>query len=181
MTIMDSLTIERCREGDAYAIERMVEMYQRDVYRLALSILDDPREAEDATQDVFIAALRNLDSFRGQAAFKTWLFSIAINVSRSRLQRRKSRERLQSILRAVFQTQPAQRHPEEEAVQRQADAAVWRAIQTLDEKHRLPVILRYYHDLPVSDIADMLGIPAGTVHSRLNHARERLRTVLKEV
>lgn len=57
MTLMDSLTIERCREGDAYDIECMVEAYQRDVYRLALSILDNPHEAEDVTQDVFIAAL----------------------------------------------------------------------------------------------------------------------------
>jgi RNA polymerase sigma-70 factor (ECF subfamily) len=50
----------------------------------------------------------------------------------------------------------------------------------LDEKHRIPIILRYYHDLPAAEIAEMLGIPVGTVHSRLNHARERLRTRLEE-
>lgn len=175
---MDSHWLEQCREGDSLAIERLVHTYQGDVYRLALSILDDPDEADDATQEVFLHALRALESFRGHAAFKTWLFSITVNVCRNRLGRARSRGRLQQMLQSLFP--PEQAHPEKAAVQNEADAALWLAIRALDDKHRLPVILRYYHDLSVADIAEVLGIPSGTVHSRLNHAREKLRMLLKE-
>ena len=175
---MDSHWLEQCREGDALAIERLVQTYQREVYRLALSILDDPNEADDATQEVFLSALRALESFRGDAAFKTWLFSITINVCRNRLGHANSRARLQQMLQSLFRQEQA--HPEKEAVQNEADDALWQAIRSLDEKHRIPVILRYYHNLSVADIAEMLGIPGGTVHSRLNHAREKLRMLLKE-
>jgi len=177
---MDSLWLEQCRRGDSLAIERLVHTYQREVYRLALSILDDPHDAEDATQEVFIAALHALGSFRGDASFKTWLFSITINVSRSRFQRRQSRGRLQQILQSWFRLRGEQMHLEAQAMKDQSDATLWRAISTLDIKHRIPILLRYYHDLPVTDIAAILGVPPGTVHSRLNTARERLRALLKE-
>ncbi len=62
----------------------------------------------------------------------------------------------------------------------ESDAELWNAIRALDDKHRIPVVLRYYHDLPIADIATMLNIPPGTIHSRLNHAREKLRALLKE-
>lgn len=175
---MDSQWLAQCREGDSLAIERLVQTYQKDVYRLALSILDDPDEADDVTQEVFLAALRSLDSFRGDASLKTWLFSITINVSRSRYQRNNSRARLQQMLQSVFRSD--QPRPEAEAIQHEADSALWHAVHALDEKHRIPVILRYYHDLPVNEIAEMLGIPVGTVHSRLNHARRRLHAWLKD-
>ncbi len=177
---MDSHWLEQCREGDSLAIEKMVNTYQRDVYRLALSILDDPDEAEDGTQETFLAALRAISSFREDAAFKTWLFSITINVCRSCLRRGKNRSRLQQILQSLFHLRGEVEHPEKTAMQNQADAELWNAIRALDEKHRIPVVLRYYHDLPIADIAAMLNIPPGTVHSRLNHAREKLRALLKE-
>lgn len=184
---MDSHWLEQCREGDSLAIERLVQTHQQDVYRLALSILDNPDDADDATQEVFLSALRSLDSFRANASLKTWLFSITINVCRSRLQRFKRRGRLVQILQSLFHLRGDQlypersrRDPESEAIQNETDTALWHAVQALNEKHRIPVLLRYYHELPVADIAEMLGVPVGTVHSRLNHARERLRELLKE-
>ena len=175
---MDSQWLRQCREGDPLAIERLVQTHQTEVYRLALSILDDPDEAEDAAQEVFVSALRSLDSFRGDASLKTWLFSITINVCRSRYQRDKSRARLRQVLQSLFRSD--QTGPESEAIQHEADSALWQAVRALDEKHRIPVILRYYHELPIDEIAEMLGVPIGTVHSRLNHARERLHTRLKD-
>jgi RNA polymerase sigma-70 factor (ECF subfamily) len=155
-----------------------VQTWQQAVYRLALSILDDSDDADDATQEVFVAALRALESFRGNSSFKTWLFSITVNVCRNRLQRAKSRGRLHQILQSLFMQNQA--HPENEAMQNESDSALWQAIHTLDDKQRIPIILRYYHDLPVAEIAETLGVPIGTVHSRLNHAREKLRMLLKE-
>jgi len=178
MTVMDSHWLEQCRVGDSLAIERLVQTYQGAVYRLALSILDDSNDADDATQEVFVAALRAIESFRGNASFKTWLFSITVNVCRTRLHRQKRRGSLQQILQSLFAQNQA--HPENEAIQSESDSALWQAVHALDEKHRIPVILRYYHDLSVNEIAETLGVPVGTVHSRLNHARERLRALLKE-
>lgn len=175
---MDSHWLEKCRVGDSLAIERLVQTYQGDVYRLALSILEDSDDADDATQEVFVAALRALESFRGNASFKTWLFSITVNVCRTRLQRIKSRGRLHQVLQNLFHND--QTHPENEAIQSESDSALWQAIHTLNDKHRIPVTLRYYHDLSIAEIAETLGVPIGTVHSRLNHARERLRALLKE-
>jgi RNA polymerase sigma-70 factor (ECF subfamily) len=179
MITMDYRLIELCRVGDSSAIERFVQTYQQDVYRLAISILDDSGEAEDATQESLLAALRALDSFHGTSSLKTWLFSITVNICRTRLQRQKRSERLKQILGGILQVT---RTPsvEENTIENESDAALWRAIHNMDEKHRIPIVLRYYHDLSVAEIANILQIPEGTVHSRLNIARRQLHEVLKE-
>ena len=181
MIAMDYRLIEQCRLGDSSAIERFVHTYQQDVYRLALSILDDATEADDATQDALLAVLRSLDSFRGASSFTTWLYSVTVNICRTRLQRHKRRERLTQLLGGLLRVHIARpASAEEDAIQKESDAALWRAIHSMDEKHRIPIVLRYYHDLSVAEIANILGIPEGTVHSRLNTARRKLHDVLKE-
>lgn len=181
MITMDYRLIELCRVGDSSAIEHFVQTYQQDVYRLALSILDDSSEAEDAAQEALIAALRTLDSFQGASSLKTWLYSITVNICRNRLQHQKRRERLAEILSAILRLQNT-RTPsvEEAAVRNESNEALWRGIHRMDEKHRIPIVLRYYHDLSVAEIANILQIPEGTVHSRLNTARRHLHDVLKE-
>ena len=172
--------IERCRSGDEEAVSWLVKDNQAAIFRLGLSILDDPAEADEATQETFLAALRNLGSYRGSASPRTWLFAIAINVCRGRLRRRRSWQRVQAVLLGALlggDDQSAQ--PEAVSAQHEQADMVWRAVQGLGEKHRLPVILRYYHDLPVAEIASALGISEGTVHSRLSIARERLRGALQ--
>jgi len=176
---MDYRFIELCKVGDSSAIESFVQTYQQDVYRLALSILDNPGEAEDATQESLLAGLRALGSFHGASSLRTWLFSITVNICRTRLQRQKRSERLRKILGGILQVT---RTPsvEESAIENESGEALWRAIHSMDEKHRLPIVLRYYHDLSIPEIADILQIPEGTVHSRLNTARRQLHSVLKE-
>ena len=176
---MDYQWLELCKVGDSTAIENFVQTYQQDVYHLALSILDDSGEADDATQESLLAALRALDSFQGSANLKTWLFSITVNICRTRLQRQKRSEHLRQILGGILR---AQSNPsvEENAIKNESDAALWHAIHRMDEKRRIPIVLRYYHDLSVAEIAIILQIPEGTVHSRLNTARRQLRSVLKE-
>lgn len=171
--------IERCRAGDSTAVEHFVQTYQHDVYRLALSILDDSHEAQDATQESLLAALRSLDSFQGASRLRTWLFSITVNVCRTRLQRRKRFERLRQLLNGFLQRTPIT-SVEDRAIQDESNESLWHAIQSMNEKHRIPIVLRYYHDLSVAEIAKILQIPEGTVHSRLNTARKLLHDVLKE-
>ncbi|HET9913582.1 MAG TPA: sigma-70 family RNA polymerase sigma factor [Anaerolineales bacterium] len=176
---MDYRLIELCRVGDSTAIENFVRTYQQDVYRLALSILDNPAEAEDATQEALLSALRSLDSFQGASSLKTWVYSITVNICRNRLQRHKRNERLTKILGEVLRVRSTP-SVEEDTIQHESNEALWRVIHGMDEKHRIPVVLRYYHDLSVAEIAHILQIPEGTVHSRLNIARRQLHDVLKE-
>lgn len=176
---MDYRLIELCKVGDSSAIENFVQTYQQDIYRLALSILEDAQEADDATQESLLAALRALDSFRGAASLKTWLFSITVNICRARLQTQKRSERLRQILGGILRVQNTS-SVEQYIMEQDAGQAIWRAIHSMDEKHRIPVVLRYYHNLSVAEIASILQIPEGTIHSRLNTARRQLHEVLKE-
>ena len=169
------LTIERLRARDPAAMEALVREHHAAVYRLALSILGDTAEADDAAQECFLRAWDGLEAYRGEAAVSTWLYAITVNVCRGRLKKRRSGLRLQERLRAFFQTgveRPLL--PEELTLQSERDERLWQAVQDLREKHRLPVILHYYHDLPVAEIARVLKVPEGTVLSRLYWARKKL-------
>jgi RNA polymerase sigma-70 factor (ECF subfamily) len=156
-------------------IESLVTAHYAYAHRLALSILDDPDEAEDAVQEAFIAASRSLGSFRGQSEIKTWLTSIVVNACRGRLRKRKARQGLARALQSLHLARPSQISPETLAMQREANRQLWQAVDDLDDKHRLVVILRYVHDLSTAEIADALDISQGTVHSRLFYARRQLQ------
>jgi RNA polymerase sigma-70 factor (ECF subfamily) len=172
--------LQRLRRGDAMAAQELVQSYHSEIFRLALSILNDPAEAEESTQDVFIAAIHALDSYRGDSAFKTWLFSITVNVCRRRWRQRKARERLMQMLQSIFplmHTNPVQ--PEDVLIRRENKAELWRAVNGLGEKYQLPLTLFYGHELSIAEIAQVLGIPVGTVLSRLHTARERLAVMLR--
>ena len=173
--------IADCIKGDEAAIAQLIGAHQLSVFRLALSVLNDPDEANEAAQDTFVAALRALKSYRETSSFKAWLYTIALNVSRNRLRKRKTIERLQNTLTAVFQVQSqGSPTPEEVVIENEEEAALWKTLKNLGEKHRIPIVLRYYHDLSVAEIAEILSIKEGTVHSRLSIGRERLRAVLEK-
>ena len=186
MIIMDSTELlAQCRAGDRVAVEKFVEEYQPRLFRLALSILDDGSEnshfeAQEATQDTFLAALRSLNSYRGEAKLSTWLYAITLNICRNRLRSRQRHQRMRQIFQTL--TTPIDDDsalPEKVLIQNETDKNLYGMVQTLNEKHRLPLILRYYHDCSVAEIAQILDIPEGTVHSRLNTARKRLKDHLE--
>lgn len=169
------LLVQHCLDGDEAAIETLVHTYQHLVYGLAYSILDDAAEADEAAQDTFVSALGALRSYRGDAAFMTWLYAIMVNVCRGRLRKRRAKERLHQVMQAVFQiTSPDAEHPEMVVVSDETDAAV----HALDEKLQLPVILRYEHELPIAEIAQVLKVSERTVHTRWRAAHDQLRHTL---
>lgn len=170
--------LQHLRGGDATAAQELVQSYHSELFRLALSILDDPAEAEDITQDVFIAALHALDSYRGESAFKTWLFSITVNICRRRWRQRKARERLKQLLSVFPLINVSPSAPEEILIGREGRKELWKAVEALGEKYQLPLTMFYGQELSVAEIAQILGIPVGTVLSRLHTARERLAATL---
>ena len=174
--------IERCIEGDDQAIEIFVRRFETDIFRLVFSVLQDPIEAREAAQDTFITALKALPNYQERSSLKAWLCTIALNVSRNRLRKRKVLEKLHNTLTVVFQIETRKQPTVEESViQTEKEKAAWNALNELDEKHRMVMILRYSQELPVHEIAEILSITEGTVHSRLHTARKRLRIALKEI
>jgi RNA polymerase sigma-70 factor (ECF subfamily) len=169
-----------CQQGNALALERLVNEYQPSIYRLAYSILEDGPEAEEAAQDVFVAALKGLRSYRGESSLTTWLYAITVNLCRDRLRARRTRDRLAQALTLLAHTD--KRHhvsAEDEAIRSEGEAVIRNAVKTLGEKQRLPVLLRYYHGCSVQEIAQILKINEGTVCSRLATARNQLRVRLR--
>jgi RNA polymerase sigma-70 factor, ECF subfamily len=167
--------------GNQAALERLIQNYQADIYRLALSILGNSADANEASQDAFIAMVNSLDSYQHLATFKTWLYTITVNVCCSRLRKARTLANLNNVLRAAFHIQ-SQGIPsaEEKVIQKEKDAALWQAIGKLSDKHRIPLVLRYFNDLSVIEIAEIMGIHEGTIHSRLHFAREQLRAELEK-
>jgi RNA polymerase sigma-70 factor (ECF subfamily) len=162
----------------AQALEILVREHYAYIRRLALTILDDgsaeaSADADDAAQETFITAHRALAGFRGSASLKTWLTTIAVNACRARLRKRKLRRVLQSTLTGLHLARQVS-SPEEAAAQNEAHRHLWQAVDSLDEKHRLPVILRYMHEMTVPEIAASLSTNEGTIYSRLHYARKAL-------
>ena len=142
-----------------------------DAYRLARAILLDDGEAEDAVQEASLAAWRRRDSLRDATRFEPWFDRILINQCRDQLRRRR---------RAIPIAAPAIGfEPRAAAPPTGTDADIGMAIDALDVDHRIVVVLRYWQDRTVEDIADRVGIPAGTVKSRLHHALRTLRASLE--
>ena len=174
--------IAECIAGNEAAIERLVREYETGVFRLALSIVGDPAEANEVMQETFLSALRALPSYQEKKSLKAWLYTIALNHSRSHLRKRKIIERLQSTLTPIFRIEiEKQDSPEEAMIQNEKEIAIWRSLNQLDDRHRIVVILRYFQELPVSEISEILSVNEGTIHSRLHTARERLRDSLKHL
>ena len=150
---------------------RLVLAHLPDAYRLARAILLDDHEAEDAVQEASLVAWRRVGSLRDPNRFGAWFDRILVNHCRDRLRRRR---------RAVPIAAPpvgfdAAAAPPDTGI----DADLDRALAGLDADHRIVVVLRYWQDLPVDDIALRVGIPSGTVKSRLHHALRALRTSLE--
>ena len=174
--------ISECIAGNEDAIEMLVRQYETGVFRLALSIVGDPAEANEITQETFLSALRSLPSYQEKKSFKAWLYTIALNHSRSHLRKRKITERLRTTLNSIFQVEVQKEiSPEEAVIQDEKEAAIWRSLNQLDERHRTVVVLRYFHELSITEISEILSIPEGTIHSRLHSARDKLRGALKNL
>jgi RNA polymerase sigma-70 factor, ECF subfamily len=172
--------VSECIAGNEDAIDSLFRQYELGVFRLALSIVDDPIEAGEITQETFISAIRALGKYQEKQSFKAWLYTIAVNYSRSHLRKRRAREKLQATLTRIFRIEfEKQDLPEESFIRNEKEAALWKELNELNEQLRLVVVLRYFHELPIREISGILSVPEGTIHSRLHAAREQLRTALE--
>ena len=175
--------INECIAGNEDAIELFVRQYETDVFRLALSIVGDQAEANEITQETFLSALKSFRLYQEKNSLRAWLYTIALNHSRSHLRKQKILERLRTAVTTVFQLEERhkQRSPEDVFIQDEKEAAIWNELNKLDERHRTVVVLRYFHDLAIPEISEILAVNEGTIHSRLHTARERLKRSLENL
>jgi RNA polymerase sigma-70 factor (ECF subfamily) len=171
--------LRRRHPSDPYVIEEMVRAYRIQVYRLALSILDHPDEADDATQDALIRAATHLDRYQVGTNFRAWIFTIAVNTCRGYLRKKAARANMHKILISLGSLVSRPVDPEAKAVQHETRTQLWDLVEKLPEKQRLAVILHLAHGLSVAEVAQILSIKPKTVYSRLYAAFRSLRRQLQ--
>ena len=163
---------QEIQESSRSVIERLMEQYGSSLLRMCALYLKDADLAQDAVQETFIRAYRHLDSYRGESSEKTWLTTIAMNVSRDMLRTAWFRHQSRSTDIDTL--------PEQPAVFEFPDNTVLTEVMRLPAKYREVILLRYYEGLKLKEVANALGLSDGRVRSRLNKANELLRDVLKE-
>jgi RNA polymerase sigma-70 factor (ECF subfamily) len=178
----DSL-IEQCLSGDQAAWEQIVRQNWRKVFNVAYKFVGKHDEAEDLTQDIFLKIFRALNTFDRRANFQTWIISISRNLCIDHY--RSVRKERQTIARDVdtadLQPATAERGPYAAAEHQDLRALLRQALQTLPTTLRTAVVLRDLQELSYQEIADKLGLPEGTVKSRINRGRLELARQLKRL
>lgn len=179
----DQELIDDCLAGRTEAFGRLVVRYQDRLYNTLVKILGSADDARDVVQDAFVHAFQKLSSFRGQSAFYSWLFRIAMNAAIS--EKRKTRRINASLDSAREQAgiEPSDEHPETqpshslELSERQA--LVHTALSQLSEEFRTVIVLKEMEGMKYEEIADVVGCPIGTVRSRIHRARSEMRDKLR--
>lgn len=169
--------VTRAQSGERNAFNELVRIHAQGVMNVIYRMCSDAQIAEDAAQETFIQAWLHLASYRPQASLRSWLYRIAINAATDML--RKEKRILPNALEDLHLQDP-QPGPEALFFQEERTALVKKAILALPEASRVVLVLREYEGMSYHEIADALGIPVGTVMSRLNYARKTLKDKLEQ-
>jgi len=177
--------IDRARDGEVEAFGDLVQRHQDYVYNAVCHLLGGRQDADDIAQDVFVQAYRGLGGFRGQSRFTTWLYRIMLNTVRTHWRRQRSRKAYALSPpnpddEAPHSDPPAGGDSPVEATMRgERVQAVQQAIAALDEDLREVVVLRDIRGLSYAELAETIGVPTGTVKSRLHRGRLALKEILE--
>jgi len=177
----DRALVARAAAGDESAFRLIVERHESAVARTVTAMLGPGDEADDVGQETFVRLFRALPNFRGDAQLRTYLTRIAVNLSCDALERRKRRSRWVRLFGGDSDP-PLATHEDAGAARTierdERNAAVLRAVQSLDAKYQAVVVLRMLEERSTNDVAELLGVPPGTVMSRLKRALEKLAAIL---
>jgi RNA polymerase sigma-70 factor (ECF subfamily) len=181
----DEDLIERFQGGDLYAFDLIVKNYKEQLLNFVFRFLGNQEEAEDVVQETFLRVFRNRTAYRRVAKFSTWIYTIAGNLARTELRRRR-RRRLFSISDMGVQDKDYEisdtvRSPEAQTDGALKDEIIQAEISRLSPKFREVIILRDVQELSYEEISKILRVPIGTVKSRVNRARLRLQNRLKHL
>ncbi|HKJ10229.1 MAG TPA: RNA polymerase sigma factor RpoE [Gammaproteobacteria bacterium] len=181
----DRVLVERVQQGDTQAFDVLVRKYQHKITKLISRYIHDPSDALDVAQEAFLKAYRALSSFRGDSAFYTWLYRIAINTAKNYLVaqgRRPPGDDIDAQEAEQFEGQSGLKEydtPEHLVLKDEIEQTVLRAIEELPEDLRTAVTLRELEGMSYEEIAQAMGCPIGTVRSRIFRAREAIDNKLR--
>lgn len=171
MEDQEFLWLEQARRGDQAAFSRLVGAYQRPVYNLCYRMLSNASEAEDATQETFVRMYTKLHTYQPERKLSSWVLSIASHYCIDRLRRRRGQWVSLDEEPVATMLPSHTRGPEETALREESRDEVQRLVDTLPPTYRVPLILRYWHDLSYVEIAEVMGLTVQAVKSRLHRAR----------
>ena len=184
VTAEESFFVLRLQANEDAAYDQLVRTYNAPIFHVAYRMLGDTAEASDVVQEIFLKVFRNIGSFRGEASLKTWIFKIAFSEILNRLRWWKTRHRSSTVSLddqpngngyRVIDGQPS---PLEALESKERETAIQKALGRLSSDHRSIIVLRDIEGFSYTEIADVLGISAGTVKSRLARARMELKKSL---
>jgi len=182
---VDQLLVERVQKGDMRAFDLLIKKYQHRIISLVARYVSDQSEAQDVAQEAFIKAFRAIDRFRGDSAFYTWLYRIAINTAKNWLVARKRRPPATDIDAADAEQYDMESRlkeqgtPENEMMREEIKRTVFDTISELPDDLRTAIMLREMEGMSYEDIALTMDCPIGTVRSRIFRAREAIDEKLK--
>lgn len=176
----DQLLVERVKAGDKHAFDLLVLKYQHRIIKLIMRYIKDPAEAMDVSQEAFLKAYRAIPKFRGDSAFYTWMYRIAINTAKNHIVAAKRRPL--EYASEISEPEEFEWHsslqdpdsPERQAMGDDLRAAVEDTIESLPDELRAAITLRELDGLSYEEIAQVMECPVGTVRSRIFRAREAL-------
>ena len=182
--VADAGLVALCRVGDREAFGRLVALHEGMVLNLSARLLGDSEEARDVAQEVFLQIYKSLHRFEGRSSLRTWIYRIVVNHCRNRQRWWRRRRRAESVPldelagadEARVNREAADNEgPFERCQRREMGERVTRALGLLSFEHRTVLLMREVEGLSCDEIAETLGLPTGTVKSRLSRARESLR------
>ena len=180
LTNDESHLIYLAQQRDPAAFEALVVRYERYVYNLALRVVRDPAEAEDIAQQAFVRAWMGLPQFRRQARFSTWLYRIVTNLCYNRLPHLKKELAVMEMDEEALELPDERQEVEPGLLTAELRRAIHHAMDGLPESYRLLITLRHLQELSYEEIAQVSGMPLGTVKTGIFRARRMLREALHE-
>ena len=187
----EQLLVDRCRRGDRESFAQLMRLHEKQIYNFTYRMLGSEGEAEDLTQDIFIAAFRGIRSFRGEAKFSTWLYRIALNQARNRIkylsrrnffvrQRRRADSGVNTASESIEALPDGAPTPEQWTMTRDLAVQVQECLNHIPLAARQILVLRDIQGFSYDELTEMLSLKSGTVKSRLHRARVAMRECLSE-
>ncbi|MBS4538434.1 sigma-70 family RNA polymerase sigma factor [Clostridium sp. D2Q-11] len=184
--IEDKKLIENYINGNRYSADLLIDKYQNLLYKLCNKISKSKDEAEDLFQESWLKIFKNIHKYNSSQTFENWIYTICINLYRDKYNKKK---RWLNIVKDYFSNENKEVEinnsthnitPLEDLLHKEDRSSIRASLNSMEDKYRIPLILYYFKDLSYKDIADILDIPVGTVKSRLNTSKNRLKSLLKE-